>query len=307
MLRTILISALFLLCLCVTLPLLADEAPAPAETPALAPLVRINPRYVVNTEHLGSRVNWLTGQLEAVGIAFANSAGAIPRVQARANAADLMRREARKGLLALPVDGTRTVRAAVEDEAGKQACEKVLNGLTVVEERWDPRTRKYTVIAVLPFYGEQGATSLGLATLKDAPPVTLAEEQVLLKLPVPRGRTPQRFDAPYTGIIINGDSVLLTPCLFPRLLRFDGKEFWGPSTLTPSMAVDGPVRYLPNLQAALDSGLAGERPLVLDAVGTGQDGYYPVLNLDDVYTLLLQQRDEKLLSRSQILVTLGQR
>jgi len=89
-------------------------------------------------------------------------------------------------------------------------------------------------------------------------------------------------------------------------MRFDGKELWGPFSLTPADAIAGPVRYAPNLAAALRDGLGGERPLIITAVGNGLS-YNPVVNLDDVFMVMTQQKKNRILNCLPIIITLGQK
>jgi hypothetical protein len=135
-------------------------------------------------------------------------------------------------------------------------------------------------------------------------PIDFSDKLMTMTMPIPRGWTPQKFEAPYTGIIVDGDQAMLTPCLFPRILRFDGKELWGPFTLTPADVISGPTRYAASLEAAIQQKTAGDHPLIVTAVGNGL-GCNPVLNLDDIYLILLQQKENKILNKLPIVITLG--
>jgi hypothetical protein len=69
--------------------------------------------------------------------------------------------------------------------------------------------------------------------------------------------------------------------------------------------LSGPARYARNLRYALTEKLAGERPLILQAIGHAQAAY-PVVNLDDVYLVLSQQKFAKILDKLPIIITLGE-
>jgi len=272
--------------------------PASCESPTDCP-------GTLRTDRPGGKVNWATGQLEVVGIGLALGKGTAARQQARSTAFTILINEARRQLAGLQVDQETKLGAALADAALKKQADRLVAQIVIRHERWDEATGTYTIVGTLPVYGEHGLSDLGSRALTSFKPLELKMEQITITAPAPRGHTPQRFAAPYTGIIIDADACLLTPCLFPRIMRFDGKELWGPFTLAPAEVLSGPVRYAGNLETALQERLAGERPLILSAIGTAL-ATNPVLNLDDIYLALRLQRDERIFSRLPIIITLGQ-
>jgi hypothetical protein len=291
---------LVMLC-CLALPALAAEKAEDAPAPAAV----VKPVYQIRTDRSGSQLNWLTGQLEAVGIGYATERGKMAKQQARATALAIMLQEARRALPGIHIDAATTLAAVMAGNESERLLDAALAQMVPIDERWEPARGRYTVVAVLSLFGQEGITYLGSKGLVAAKAIEVPMEQVNLLTPVPRGHTPQKFSAPYSGVIINADHVMLTPCLFPRVLRFDGKEIWGPSMLKPAAAVSGPVRYCANLQTALNEKLAGDSPLIIEAIGVGM-GSYPVLNVDDVLLTLMQHKYHALLDRTPIIVTLGQ-
>ncbi len=276
----------------------------PAAPPATLPQPIVSAVYKIRTDRPGALVNWVTGQLEVVGKGFAPGPGALARAQARATAMAAMLGEARRYLPTILAD-TRTTLAPVltKDDTARQAMNGLLGNLTVVDELWNPDRRVFTIVAVLPIWGEFGLTYLGMKAL-DAQPIEVPQEKLTLLKPMPRGHTTQRFAGPYTGVIINAEGALLSHCLFPRLLRFDGRELWGPSNLKPAAVITGPIRYAVSEDEAIADKLAGDRPLLLQAIGNGPGGN-PVLNLDDVYLVLSQEKFERLLEQVPLIVTIG--
>jgi len=52
--------------------------------------------------------------------------------------------------------------------------------------------------------------------------------------------------------------------------------------------------------------LAGDRPLILTAIGNGLS-YNPVINLDDVYLVMLHQKKTHIFNALPVVITLGQK
>jgi len=275
----------------------------PAAQPAPAPKPAVVTSYQIRTDRSGNKPNWFTGQLEAVGVAYAAEGGEIARYQSLATAQTIMQHEAAKGLAALTFDGQTKV-GSLTDEKSQALIKKLLAGTTIIEERWDAKARSYTVVGVIPLYGANGVAMLGMDLPCVTDPMEVKTEEMALITAIPKGHTPQPYEAPYTGVIINCESVALTPCLFPSLLRSDGKTFWGPAALIkPEEIAKGIIHYVPNLDTALQQQLAGKHPLILTAIGTGR-GCHPVTNIDDVFLALSQQKSAQLL-QTNVVITLG--
>lgn len=274
------------------------------ETAAPAP-VAVNRAYAIQTDRAGAALNWHTGQLEAVGVGYAINRGEIGKRQARATALSIMGREARRVVATIQADASGTLGVTVGKNDLRTLTDSLSTRLTIVQERWDARNGTITLVGVVSFYGDAGATGLGAQVIKSSKALTLKPGELLITAPMPKGQTPQLYkEGPYTGIIVNGDGALLTPCLYPRIMRFDGQELWGPSQIAPDAMLAGPVRYAPNLKTALAEGLAGERPYIVEAVGNAMS-LYPVINLDDVYYLLREQKYQQLLKNVPVVITLG--
>lgn len=289
-------------CLAAVLVCGVFAAPAPDEgqLPAPPPVP-----FMISTDRTRHAMNWFDGQMEVVGKGFALNGGG--KMQARATAYTILINQARKAIATLQVDSGTTLAPVLKDDAeAKRVADEMVARIVIASEQWDEKTGAYTIVGVMPLYGQHSLTYLGAKALPGFKPIDLANDLITITRPIPRGHTPQKFAEPYTGIIVDGDQALLSPCLYPRIMRFDGKELWGPFTLTPADAIAGPVRYAPNLQTALREGLGGERPLIVTAVGNGLN-YNPVLNLDDVYLVLLQQKKNRILNALPIIITLGQK
>jgi len=262
--------------------------------------------FRIRTDQCGSALNWFTGQLEAVGIGYTVEKGEMGRFEAQSTALALMRLEATKVINDISIDGMATL-GSLNDGDLPRLRAMLLKDLTIIKEEWREQAGSFTVIGVLPLYGPTSAAALGVrrATMS-SPIIEVAASELNLASFIPAGYTPQPFTAPYTGVIVNCDHVLISPCLFPTLLRTDGKPFWGPITEpNPLLVANGQMRYAPDLQIALQQNLAGKRPLILTAVGAGK-GYHPVMNIDDVFLALQQQKKTELLQRKPVVVTLGQ-
>jgi hypothetical protein len=275
----------------------------PADAPDPAPVAN---QFAIRTDCTGAQVNWLTGQLEAVGIGYIRDRSKLAGRQARMTAMTTMRVEARRALLGIRVDAATTLADLAKDAQSQRILDSILNNLVTLNERTGGG--KVTIIGVLPLYGEQGITYFCSKGLTAAKPVELKGAELTLIPEIPRGYTPQKFESPFTGVIIDAGSMLITPCLFPRVLRFDGKELWGPTLPTPISPVaiiNGPACYAPNLQAALAGNMAGARPMILQAIGVGKS-YYPAVNLDDVWLLLTEQKYNSILNNLPVVFTLGQ-
>ncbi|MHB0935203.1 MAG: hypothetical protein ACYDCO_20500 [Armatimonadota bacterium] len=274
-------------------PATEGQLPAPPPVP-----------FQINTDRTRHAMNWFDGQMEVVGKGFALNGG---MVQARATAYTILINQARKAIATLQVDSGITLAPVLKDDPdAKRIADQMVARIVIASEQWDEKTGAYTIVGVMPLYGQHSLTYLGAKAMPSFKPIDLTNDLITITMPIPRGHTPQKFAEPYTGIIVNGDQALLMPCLYPRIMRFDGKEMWGPFTLTPADAIAGPVRYAPNLQAALRDGLGGERPLIITAVGNGLS-YNPVVNLDDVYLVMVQQKKNRILNYLPIIVTLGQK
>ncbi len=297
MLRTL--ASLYALCLAISV--WAGNPPTP---PTAAPETAVITRYQIHTDHSGSAPNWFTGQLEAVGIGYADAKGEQGKFDAQAMAQTIMRLEAARAVNALSIDGQATL-GSLTDADMPQLRAQLLDGLTIIDETW--RDGAYTVVGVLPLYGPSGASALGVRRAVLAGPLTeVAVSELALVSAIPSGHTPQQYAEPYTGVIVNCDAVLISPCLYPSLLRTDGKPFWGPITEpNPLLAANGQIHYAPDLHTALQQGLAGKRPLIITAVGAGK-GCHPVMNIDDVFLVLQQQKHTDLLQRKPVVVTLGE-
>lgn len=279
---------------------------SPTAPPADPPPSPVNTSYVIRTDCTGAQVNWLTGQLEAVGIGYIRDRSKMAGRQARMTALATMRMEARRVLLTVRVDAATTVADLAKDAQAQRALDNILNNLATIDERTNGG--KVTIIGVLPLYGEQGITAFCAKGIAAAKPIEVKGADLNLIPEIPRGYTPQKFESPFTGVIIDADSMLVSPVLFPRVLRFDGKELWGPllpSPISPVAIVNGPARYAPNLQAALTGKMAGDRPMILQAIGVGK-GVYPAVNLDDVWLLLTEQKYKSVLNNLPVIFTLGQ-
>ena len=280
--------------------LLSGVIAAPEETQPVPPPVA----YQIDAERTGHAMNWFDGQMEVVGKGFAPDKGGI--VQARATAYTILINEARRAIATLQVDSATLLGPVLKEEQAKRIADEMVARIVIAAEQWDEATGAYTIVGVMPLYGQHSLTYLGAKAMTSFKPIDLKDDMITITAPIPRGHTPQKYEEPYTGIIVDGDKALLTPCLFPRIMRFDGKELWGPFIITPADAIAGPVRYAPNLAAALRQGVAGDRPLVLTAIGNGLS-YNPVLNLDDIYLAMLQQKKARIFNRLPIVITLGQK
>lgn len=276
--------------------LIAVAAPAVTVTP--------NVTFRIAIDHTGSAVNWLDGQLEVVSQGFALQKG--DATQARATAFTILIDESRRGIAKIKVDGATTLATVLTDPESKAIVENMVARLVVAYESWDEKTGAYTIVGVIPLYGQHGLSYLGARAMSSFKPIDFTGKMITITMPIPRGWTTQQFEKPYSGIIVDGDQAMLTPCLFPRILRFDGKELWGPFTLSPAEVISGPTRYAANLEAAIQQKAAGDHPLIVSAVGNGL-GSNPVLNLDDVYLILLQQKEVSILNKLPIVITLGQK
>ena len=259
--------------------------------------------FRISADHTGSFVNWAEGQVEVAAQGFAFDKRGM--TQARSTAFTILVSEARRAIATLQVDGNTTLAETLKDAEMKRIADDMASRLVIARENWDEKAGTFTVVGVMPIYGQHGLTYLGATAMSSFKPVDLTNNQIIVTTPVPRGYTPQQFANPYTGIIVDGDAALLTPCLFPRVMRLDGKELWGPFLLTPAAVISGPIRYASTLDAALKQGFAGERPLIITAVGNGL-GCYPVVNLDDVWLTLAQQKESHIFNNLPIVITLGQ-
>ena len=285
-----------LLTVCVSLVLGAVAFAAPDTT--------LTVTYRISTDRTASEVNWTDGRVEVCAKGFALGKGNVARAQARSTAYTLLINEARRAIAMVPIDNATRLGAALKESEAKRMVESMVARIIIASEQWDERAGAYTIVGVMPLYGQRGVSYLGAKALTSFKPIELQQTMITITAPVRRGHTPQIADEPYTGIIVNGDDAMLTPCLLPRIMRFDGKELWGPFTLTAADIITGPVRYAMNMETALKEKLAGERPLVLTAVGNGL-GCNPVVNLDDVYLALLQQKKAKIFNSLPIVITLG--
>ena len=308
------LGVLLLLCLVVTAWARTVAAPAPpaaggakqSSPPGAAKLPAVIANYQIRTDRSGSQPNWFTGQLEVVGIGYTEGQGGNAKYQAQFMADCIMRTEAARAVAALSIDG-KTALGSLTGESAQYLLTMYLKGLTVIDEQWRANTGTYTVVGVLPLYGPNGATALGLQHAMLSAPLTQTDASELsLITHIQSGYTPQRFTAPYTGVIVDADGVMLSPCLYPDLLRPDGIPFWGPITeRNPFMVANGQMRYAPNLATAVTQNMAGARPLIITAVGSGM-GCHPVMNIDDVYLALKLQQSDNLLERRPVVITLGE-
>ncbi|MHB9025384.1 MAG: hypothetical protein ACYC7E_14645 [Armatimonadota bacterium] len=282
----------------------ATAAPAVAKTPAPSAPIVVS-AYAIPTDHSGSQVNWATGQLEVVGVGYATAKTEIAKRQAYTTAMIIMIEEAKRALATFPIDATTVVAPSSKDAAGMAIVNSVLANLVTIDERWDGGSGTYAVVGALPMFGERGLVPLVVKNLGTPKPVEMPIDKLALISPIPRGHTPQRYAAPYTGVIINADAVPIKACLYPHLLRFDGVECWGPAALKPEQLAAGPVRYARNVEEAINLKLAGSAPMILQAIGTGQ-GYYPAINVDDVFLVLHEHKYTALLDHLPLVITLGQ-
>lgn len=260
------------------------------------------PSYTITPTHSGCLVNWYAGQLEAVGIGYITGKNERALQRAKKAALRVMHEEAQRVLPAIPVDADNTMTAVAKTADGKKALDDLLAALPVVDEWQDLKKGTYTVVGVLPLLSDPNLLTLVFAAIPH-PPVQVPRNLITVTVPMPKGHTPQYADGPYTGIIFNNDRGLVAPCIFPRLIRFDGVESWGPSNLTPISAGNGPVRYAPNLEMALKNKLAGDNPLVLQAIGNAHG--YPLINVDDALFIFDLQKDESILDKLPLIFTLG--
>jgi len=281
--------------LCVLVVLSSLAVAAAAKEPAV---------YRIDTSRTRHAVNWFDKQMEVVGKGFALGKGDM--VQARATAYTILINEARAAVAALRVDSATRLGTALKDAEAKSIANEMVARIKIVSEQWDEKARAYTIVGVMPLYGQYSLTYLGAKAMTSFTPIDLQEDMITITIPIPNGYTPQKYAEPYTGIIVDGDQALLSPCLFPRIMRTDGKELWGPFSLSPAEAIAGPTRYALNLDAALREKLAGDRPLILTAIGNGLS-YNPVINLDDVYLVMLHQKKTQIFNALPIVITLGQK
>lgn len=261
--------------------------------------------YRIATDKIGSQLDWVSGQLEVVGIGLTgNVASPSARLDAQTTAMTMLMREARRAIADMRIDAQTCVADAYNNADVKRAVADQLANLQIVDEQYDEKTGRFAVVGVLPLLGQQGLTTLGVLAMPPAKSLEFTTKQITITTPMPRGHTPQHFDAPYTGIIVDSDQALISPCLLPHVLRFDGKELWGPAQLKPIDIMNGAVRYAASVEDAIARQLAGERPLVITAIGNAAN-YYPVVNLDDVYMTLTEQKSHRIMERLPWVITLG--
>ncbi len=285
----------------VTVP--TEDTTTTVTAPAPVPVIS---EYVISQDHSGSSVNWITGQLEAVGVGYSVQRGQVGMIQARMAAVKIMTVEARKAFANIPVDGDATLDTTDKSKELQELAEATLTSLTIINEKWDDRKGICTVVGVLPLWGGGGVVGLG-AKLLSPVIATPQPETLALSRPSARGFTTFYNPAkPFTGVIIDADDVLLAPCLYPRMFRFDSVELLGPVQWSPDTKTTGIVRYATNLKEAIGAKRAGEHPLILKAQGTLKR-VYPVLNLDDSWLLYHEWLKTDLAKTGPIIITLGKK
>ncbi|MEI7833718.1 MAG: hypothetical protein WCJ56_11050 [bacterium] len=284
-------------------PAVADTPVATVAAPAPVPVVS---DYVISTHHSGSSVNWITGQLEAVGVGYSVQRGQVGMIQARMAAVKIMTVEARTALAKIPVDGDATLDTAGKSKELQELAEATLTSLTIIDEKWDDHKGICTVVGVLPLWGGGGAIGLGAKLISPVITTPQPETLVLSRQYALGFSTFYNPAKPFTGVIIDADDVLLAPCLFPRAFRFDSVELLGPRQWNPDTAATGIVRYATNLKEATNAKRAGEHPLILKAQGTLKR-VYPVLNLDDSWLLYHEWLKTDLAKTGPIIITLGKK
>ena len=277
----------------------AEEMTSNATPPASPSPMSIHP-YAISTAQSGSNINWLAGQLEAVGIGYLAGAGEQAKAHAHDTALFVMRKEARRALPDIQLDASTKLASALTSNS--KSADDIMTSLVIADTKVDKEQGVVVIVGVIPLFDNPHILPLAYGAVQHDPLIP-AKDQLTKTLPMPKGHTPQRSYGPYTGIILNNDQAQVKPCLFPRLFRFDAVELWGPGQLTPDITA-APVRYTPNMSTALTKKLAGDTPLIIETIGNAL-GYYPLLNVDDVLLLHQLQEDEKVMQKLPLIFTLG--
>jgi hypothetical protein len=78
---------------------------------------------------------------------------------------------------------------------------------------------------------------------------------------------------PYTGMIVDGRGIGITPCMVPRVCDENGQEVFGPAYASREFAVqNGMIGYVSDMDAAARHPRVADRPLILKGLRTGGTG-----------------------------------
>jgi hypothetical protein len=112
----------------------------------------------------------------------------------------------------------------------------------------------------------------------------------------------------YTSVIIDAAGFKITRSMMPKILRPDGSEVWGTMKVDYDFVADcGLISYARNTADALANKRAGDKPLVLRAIGRGSSTAKcdMVISAADADTLIAEDRKSGFLSDFRVIAILN--
>jgi hypothetical protein len=141
-------------------------------------------------------------------------------------------------------------------------------------------------------------------------PAKQADESANVPSWIARADQPARRQADgYSGLVINAQGLRLVRCMSPKILRPDGSEVWGTVKADYDFVSDyGIVGYALSLGEAISNRRAGDRPLVLRAMGRGDSASKGdlVVSREDAELILAEDRRSGFLRDFRVIIVVDQ-
>lgn len=129
--------------------------------------------------------------------------------------------------------------------------------------------------------------------------------QVIPSVPVEPRR---EWRHPYTSLIIDARHLHLERSMSPKILRPDGREFWGTVDADPDYVIEhGIVSYARSLAEARDLERAGDNPLIVRSIGTEYGPYNSdvVISYEDLRRIQAAESHDHFLSNFHVIFVVG--
>lgn len=229
--------------------------------------------------HDAGQINWTENVITATGV------GLMPRSEPdRAKAYLKARGYARLDALAnlltvidrIQIDAQYTGEDYMaQSEIIRAAVNGFLRGTAVMEEKkiFIEGQEAVQVTVGTAMYGNRGLSSALLRPALTNPAAAPAPQPALPRIVLSQPNTSAletslSLEGNYTGLIIDARGLKVSPTMAPKILKADGSTLYGTGSLDiDDLMEKGMVAYFKDLEAAKGHARAGNKPLVIRAIG----------------------------------------
>jgi hypothetical protein len=233
-------------------------------------------------------INWTDGVLSAVGSGsppkeyYGDERG---RERALAAAVENARGKLMAAIKEIAIDAGGTVGDLIErSRVDQTAILKMVDNAEVVQQEF---TTDGSVEVTVQMSMDGGFSQLVLPEvirqIESVKPISTSPDGRSGEDVVDAAAAVEIVTGPYTGMIVDGRGIGITPCMVPRVCDENGQEVFGPAYASREFAVqNGMIRYASDMDAASRHPRVADHPIILKGLRAGNTGGYDIVvsNLD---------------------------